>query len=570
MTGFKAIALDYDGTLTEGDRPTDDVLEALRATRAEGRRLVLVTGRILDELRQVFPEVEDEFDAIVAENGAVIATVDGVADVVAPVAPELASALAARDIPVRSGRVILACDGEHATAVFEEIGRHRLDAQVVRNRNALMVIPSGVTKATGLLEVLGELGVSSHCTLGVGDAENDLPLLEACEVGVAVANAVDRLAEGADVVLEEPDGRGIVELLRGPVVSGARRVDARRRLELGVGDGGRPVTVPTSHLSLLVTGGSGSGKSFVVGMLVEQLAQLRYSVLVLDREGDHLGLGSRRGIVVLGGLPDPPPVEEVMAVLDHRFGSVVLDLSQLPVPEQDAYVARLLPHVLELRRACGSPHWLVFDEAHALAGPVELVEIPFPLPGGGSVFATYRPQDLPAAIREGLDAVIWLPGAGEGAPEAVRTVVDGFGVGDPAAAGPDLERGSAVLLDAHGAEPQVFELGERAVPHIRHWHRYTDSELSPEHAFYFGEAGREGIARNVREFHRGLRRIDVRTLRGHAHRSDLSRWIAEILQVRELAALVAGLEADLVREERTEHDVRAELLALIEEHYLEV
>jgi HAD superfamily hydrolase (TIGR01484 family) len=100
-TRFIAYAFDYDGTLTDDDRPSPQLLKTLRECRAGGRRLVLVTGRILAELRQVFPGVEDEFDAIVAENGAVLADVDGVRDLAPAIDPTLARALAHRDVPFR-------------------------------------------------------------------------------------------------------------------------------------------------------------------------------------------------------------------------------------------------------------------------------------------------------------------------------------------------------------------------------------------------------------------------------------------------------------------------------------
>jgi hydroxymethylpyrimidine pyrophosphatase-like HAD family hydrolase len=299
---FIAYAFDYDGTLTDDDRPSPQLLRTLRECRAGGRRLVLVTGRILAELRQVFPGVEDEFDAIVAENGAVLADVDGVRDLAPAIDPTLAQALAHRDVPFRSGRVVLACDARHDATALEELGRLGLDGQLVRNRGALMVVPSGVTKGTGLLEALGELGVSCHSTLAVGDAENDLQLLDVCELGVAVANAVASVKLHADVVLERANGPGIIELLGGPLVGGQARVSSRRwQLALGHTADGNPVTIPASAHNLLVTGASGAGKSFLTGLIVEQLVQLRYGVLVLDREGDHVVLASRRGVVAVGG-----------------------------------------------------------------------------------------------------------------------------------------------------------------------------------------------------------------------------------------------------------------------------
>jgi hydroxymethylpyrimidine pyrophosphatase-like HAD family hydrolase len=229
--GFQAIAVDYDGTLTRTDRPAADVLAAIREQRERGRVVVLVTGRILSELRAVFPEVDEEFDAIVAENGAVLADDDGVQDLVPPVDAALAQRLAHRDLSVRQGRVLLACDAEHVQAVTEEIVRLQLGCQLVHNRAALMVLPNGVTKGTGLMQALGNLGISRHSTLAVGDAENDHHLLEVCELGVAVGNAVAALKRRADVVLDESDGVGVAELLRGPLVSGERWVAPAQYLE---------------------------------------------------------------------------------------------------------------------------------------------------------------------------------------------------------------------------------------------------------------------------------------------------------------------------------------------------
>jgi len=74
---FRGVAIDYDGTLTDTGRPEDDVLAVLRELRGQGYKLVLVTGRIVEELREelrtVFPDCAGYCDLIVAENGAVVA-----------------------------------------------------------------------------------------------------------------------------------------------------------------------------------------------------------------------------------------------------------------------------------------------------------------------------------------------------------------------------------------------------------------------------------------------------------------------------------------------------------------
>ena len=58
------------------------------------------------------------------------------------------------------------------------------------NKDAVMVLPAGVNKATGLDYALRKLGLSFHETVGIGDAENDHAFLQRCECAVAVSNAV--------------------------------------------------------------------------------------------------------------------------------------------------------------------------------------------------------------------------------------------------------------------------------------------------------------------------------------------------------------------------------------------
>src|SRR4051812_33075540 len=69
--GFLVLATDYDGTLASKGCVKASTLDALRRFRDSGRKLVLVTGRLLPELMEVFPE-HGLFDRIVAENGALL------------------------------------------------------------------------------------------------------------------------------------------------------------------------------------------------------------------------------------------------------------------------------------------------------------------------------------------------------------------------------------------------------------------------------------------------------------------------------------------------------------------
>lgn len=65
---FHALATDYDGTLAHYGAVDASTIQALHRIRETGRRVVLVTGREMAELRHVMPEL-CLFDRIVAENG---------------------------------------------------------------------------------------------------------------------------------------------------------------------------------------------------------------------------------------------------------------------------------------------------------------------------------------------------------------------------------------------------------------------------------------------------------------------------------------------------------------------
>jgi len=85
--------------------------------------------------------------------------------------------------------------------------------QVIFNKGSVMVLPSGVNKATGLKAALAELKIAPENVVAVGDAENDHALLELCGCGAAVANALPMLRARADIDLQADHGAGVVELI---------------------------------------------------------------------------------------------------------------------------------------------------------------------------------------------------------------------------------------------------------------------------------------------------------------------------------------------------------------------
>src|SRR5438067_12736811 len=89
----------------------------------------------------------------------------------------------------------------------------RSELHVIFNKGSVMVLPSGVNKATGLTAALAELGLAPEHTVGVGDAENDHAFLSLCGCGAAVANALPALKEKADLVTRGARGAGVTELI---------------------------------------------------------------------------------------------------------------------------------------------------------------------------------------------------------------------------------------------------------------------------------------------------------------------------------------------------------------------
>lgn len=568
---FHAVAVDYDGTLAHHDRADPEALAALAAFRATGGCVVLVTGRILSELRAVFPEVDRYVDVVVAENGAVVSSADGVRLLAEPVPDELCEALSARGVPFRRGEVLLACNADDEHAILAEVRRLELEHQLVRNRGSLMVLPGGVNKGSGLFEALGDVGISHHNTVAFGDAENDHSLLSVAELGVAVGDAVASLKSHADVVLDAPNGAGVAEFLRGPVVEGRPRVPRRRlRLDLGTAADSTPVTVSASQTNLLVTGTTHGGKSHFSGLIAERLITLGYSVLVMDPEGDHVGLGRMRGVLVVGGSGRLPSPEELVRLVQHRFGSVVVDLSTVSTDERGAYLRSAPGEVEAIRDETGLPHWVILDEAHELLGAGGVANALLEPGGAGYCLVTHRPEDLPHSALMGVDVIVALGGAPPTA--AIVDLVAAAGAMPVVRAARLLEAagpGQAVLVDRHRpGSAVVFTTGRRATSHVRHWHKYALGQLSVERRFHF-RAGCDhatgATAANVTELERHLRGCEEAVIAHHGASGDFSRWVTEVLGSpllgRDLAAVEAALRCGMVKA----GDARHRLLAAIHE-----
>lgn len=211
---YRALASDYDGTLAHDGVITPTTVAALDRFLGSGRHLFMVTGRELPDLKRVCPEL-DRFEWVVAENGALLhrPAADSTQLLCEPASAALVEALRRTKIPLSVGEAIVATVEPHEVVVIEAIKELGLELQIIFNKGAVMVLPTGVNKATGLTALTKAVGISCDEVVGVGDAENDHAFLEVCGIGVAVANALPILKERADFVTKGARGDGVAELI---------------------------------------------------------------------------------------------------------------------------------------------------------------------------------------------------------------------------------------------------------------------------------------------------------------------------------------------------------------------
>ncbi len=222
---FVALATDYDGTLAEEGLVSSATVDALKRFKARKGTLILATGRVLSELTALFPEI-DLFDLVVAENGALLHW-PGSGETRALTEPPPAAfveRLTEMGVgPISVGHCIVATWTPHEGAVIQAIRDMQLELSITFNKGAVMILPNGVNKASGLEAALAALSIAPSETVAIGDAENDLAMLKLCGLSVAVANALDSVKKEADWVTSAPRGAGVAQMLDSLMTADAQR-----------------------------------------------------------------------------------------------------------------------------------------------------------------------------------------------------------------------------------------------------------------------------------------------------------------------------------------------------------
>jgi HAD superfamily hydrolase (TIGR01484 family) len=541
---YHALAADYDGTLARDGRVDASTVDALRRLRDSGRKLVLVTGRRLEPVLDLFPDVS-LFHRIVAENGALVFDPStGEETLLAePAPPEFADELRRRGVDrLETGRCIVATWHPFEAVALEVIHDLAIDWQIIFNKDAVMLLPSGVNKASGLAKVLCQLGYSPHNVVAVGDAENDEAMLRLCGVAAAVENALPKVKEMANIVLRSPRGQGVEELI-GMMLENdlaSLREHPDRRLCFGSTLDGKPFSIPGYGDSVLVTGGPGGGKSKLAISVMESLTERGEQCCVIDPEGDYQGLA---GSIVLGTASRAPAIEEVVGVLEQPDDHCVVSFFSIDKQDRPEYFNKLFRALSELRSRTGRPHWIIVDEAHYAAPKGwEPADAWSDEELAGIIFITAYHDQISNAVLEKMD---WIISIAEQPQDAIGQCCELMGERLPEFHPPeDLRKHRALAWRRGDQRPVWFSRLAPRADGRRHQHSYYEGDMDESLQFVFrGKHNQLSLSSaNLKEFIKTANGVDDETWMHHLRRHDYSRWIGDIIKDDELAGKIADVE----------------------------
>jgi hypothetical protein len=250
---------------------------------------------------------------------------------------------------------------------------------------------------------------------------------------------------------------------------------------------------------------------------------------------------------------------------------MVIDLSGIDHQAKLAYIRSVLPALNVMRRRTGTPHRIIVDEGHyflrdALAH--KLLDFDF----NGYTVVTYWPSQLPRELVAATEVILVTR-------ESNRAEIDALRHYCPACAHlPDsawdvlqtlqIDQAAALPVTAEaGPRLQLFTIGKRLTPHVRHRQKYVDVPVPDRQAFVFHASDRPRTSRahTLREFVMVLDDFDVTEADGYLRRGDFSRWIADVFGDRALARELQAIEREYM--EVGSADAVARIAAAVKSRY---
>ena len=521
---YHILTTDYDGTIAENEHVSGATLDALVRLKGTGRYLILVTGRELDQLQAIFPEYT-LFDLIVAENGALIYNPSTLKKILLGERPpdSFIQALKDKGITLSVGEVIVATWEPHQDFVLETIKVAGLEHQVIFNKGAIMILPPGVNKATGLHRALKELNLSEHNTVAVGDAENDNAMLQAVECAVAVNNALPQLQANADWVTAGQRGEGVLELINRILQDDLANMDSkllRHYLEIGKQTDGSSFEISPYGNNILLAGTSGCGKTTLAAAFIGKLIEKKYQFCLIDPEGDYQDLA---GAITIGDSSQPPLIDHVVKVLSQTAENAIVCFLSIHLSERPAYFKKLRCALTDLRKNTGHPHFIIIDEAHHLL-PKENTESFNDFPEDfTNIFAiTTQPDLLCPNFLKRIDTVLamgHLPG--QTMASFAKITGDEITLSDISA----FQKREVLVWQKKTNQVFVIKSSEPGQFLMRHKRKYASGDMYANSFYFTGPSRKLNLkANNLMIFIQMASGIDDETWLYHLHRHDYSKW----------------------------------------------
>ncbi|WP_198683352.1 HAD family hydrolase [Peristeroidobacter agariperforans] len=418
------LAAGFDGTLARDGRCDERCIEVLRELSATGRKLILVTGRELRRLLEIFPEAR-LFDYIVAENGAVLhRTATRQSEILGQAPPEiLLQELRRRQVtPLRVGSSIISTAAKYFEVAREALRKLKLhmDYELVTNDDTLLILPPGIDKASGMNEALRELGVSRHNLVAIGNAENDLPLLASAEHAVVVNNAAESIKEAADRVTQGEYCEGFLELARDLIATDLAASVPRRRVVLGKGEDQREILLSPCQDSVLVSGPDEAARSLICNRLLDQLMQQDYQCCVIGADRNVPFAASRSSFADMsswGDAHDAPRLTDVLTALEPPTHSIEINLAALPPETRPVFVDALLLQLQALHDRAGRPHCILIHHAHHFLTGSQAANAIRRLSEVTMIYSTAEASQLPSAVLNDVKLTIATGQPGVDAPD---------------------------------------------------------------------------------------------------------------------------------------------------------
>ncbi|OPY26116.1 MAG: Phosphoglycolate phosphatase [Methanocella sp. PtaU1.Bin125] len=214
---IKAIVVDIDGTLTDMKRLIS--LEAVQEMRRMPIPVILSSGNVVCFVRAA-AKLLGASDLMIGENGGVVqAGFDAKPFVLA----DIEQCRRARDVLLKEFPGLEPLDETYRKSELAfrrniDVGRARQvvaesypELEIVDTKFALHLKHRNVNKATGMLKLAAVMGIGPENFAAMGDSANDLHMLKAAGIGIAVGNAGPEVKAAADYVTKASYGEGAAE-----------------------------------------------------------------------------------------------------------------------------------------------------------------------------------------------------------------------------------------------------------------------------------------------------------------------------------------------------------------------